>query len=221
MSRERAVPLTIGKGNAVLPPACNFQPQQSIVIFNLPLSEHAGLVLPLRSSLLTHYLSCLRGERKQEAGLQSLQDCSTHYLITSAHFPVGKYDPRSREGQSILPSKLQLLLTGVCRQPGQRTEGSSWPGKGEEHHPRVVGDSPKEWKGRTSHIWAKSMCERGEGCCNPRWSAGTSPECEHPHLSSPFQQDPLLSISEQPQVPIAWAKPVKIPAATGERICTA
>lgn len=79
------MPVTVGKGNAVLGAACNFQPQQSIVIFNLPLSEHEGLVLPLRSSLLTHYFSCLKGERKQEEGLQSLLDCSTDYLTSSEH----------------------------------------------------------------------------------------------------------------------------------------
>lgn len=53
--------------------------------------------------------------------------------IPPSLFPRGSMIHDPGEGQSTLPSELQLLLTGVFRQPGQRTEGSTWPGKGEEH----------------------------------------------------------------------------------------
>lgn len=191
MSREWAVPLSIGEGNAVLPPACNFQPRQSTVIFNLPLSEHEALVLPLRSSLLTHYLSCLKGERKQEAGLQSPQDCSTDCLISSAY-----HRPSSQgEAWSIILGKGSPHChqsSSCCSQVCSGSQGSALRaahglGRARNTHLRVVRESfsPKEWKGRTSHIWAKSMCERGEGCSSPvviSW-----------HLSRVWTSSPFLT----------------------------
>lgn len=92
-------------------------------------------------------------------------------------------------------------------------------------HPRMVGTASVPRSGNVErtdflHMSRINVWERWRMLQPPWWSTGTSPECEHPHLSTPFQQDPLLSISEQLQVPIHGAKAMKIPAAAGDWICT-
>lgn len=214
MSREQAVPLT-GKGNAVLPPACNFQPQQSIVILNLPLSEQEGSVLPLGSSLLTHYLSCLKGERrKQEAGLQSLQGCSTDCLIltsSACHHPSSHGEGWSTvQGRAVHTATKATAAAHLCMyasSQGSAPRAAHGLGRVRNTHPWWgIALVPRSGKERLP-TYEQNQCVREvKDAAAPWWSAGTSPECEHPHLPSPFQQNPLLSISEQPQVPMEWGK---------------
>lgn len=214
MSREWAVPLTVGKGNAVLPPACNFQPQRCIVIFNLHLSEHKGLVLPLCSSLLTHYLSCLKGERKQEVALKSLQDCFTDFnkLGTSLSLiPQGSMIHDPGEGQSILPSELQLLLTCVCKQPGQHMVWEGWgtPRKGGFSSQGV---ERKEFPHMSkNNVWERWRMLQPPG--DPLATLQSVNILTFPRLFSKIHCSAFQSNSRCPE---HGAKSVKIPAATGD-----
>lgn len=165
--------------------------------------------------------SRLKGERKQEAGLRSLQDCTTEYLISSAHCcPSSHMELRYRiqcKGSLYCHQTCSCCSHQYASSQGKHMVSGSRPGQGQVHPAESHGEQPETWGGPEAppvcfvwQIWAKptGLQERWRmlhPCCLSRWSdhswhlAGVSTFIFH-HL---FSKIPLLSISKGLQVPRA------------------
>lgn len=169
-------------------------------------------------SLIT---SRLKGERKQEAGSRSLRDCTTEYLISSAH----RCPSSHMELQSAIQCQGSLYCHQTCSccshqyasSQGKDTVSGSWPGQGQVHPAESHGEQLESRGGPEAppvcfvwQIWAKptglqETWRMLHPWClswwsNHSWHLARASNFIFHHL---FSKIPLLSISEGLQAPRA------------------
>lgn len=131
--REAVGPSAIPKGKAVPSLPSNFHSQPRALTSNLLLSREVWC--HPSALLLPHYVSCLKGERKQEAGLRPFWDC-----IVENFNKLGALLSHV-EVQSTIQPKGSLHCPQTCSCCSWK-HTSSWgphPGEVPAHPPAAVG----------------------------------------------------------------------------------